>query len=78
MRPSFIGACLNGLFLAIAVIMIIVNYRSVSKEMLILFVLLLSIACEVHAITHYYEEVYYHFNPLRNKWVIHSEPETKQ
>ena len=75
MRPSFIAAGINGLLMLIATIMIIINYRNLSKEMAILFILLLAIAYGIHAILHYFEEVYYNYNPLKNKWTIHSEPE---
>ena len=70
MRPSIFGHMFNGFLLLIAMILFLQNYKKLSQESLIEFALLFSIAFGVHAILHHYEEIYYDFNPLANKWKI--------
>ena len=70
MRPSFLAHILNGLLLAIGIVLFVVNYKSIKMDNMIGLILLLSIAIGVHGIMHHYEEIYYGFNPLRNQWKI--------
>lgn len=70
-RPSIYGHFLNGILLFIGIIYIILSRAQYdNKELGIIFVLL-SIAIGVHALTHYFEEIFYDFNPLAGKWKIH-------
>ena len=73
MRPSFIISRISGIVILIATILFIVNIKSISKDTikLIQLLLLLAIGLGNHAITHYYEELYFNFNPLTNNWAIY-------
>jgi uncharacterized membrane protein len=64
-RPSFLAFNLQGILLAIIVLLFIQNYKSLSKKDLMLGLLLFSIAVGVHSILHHIEEQTYGFNPLK-------------
>jgi hypothetical protein len=68
MRPSFLGHAINGLLLVVATIMLYCQSHLVTKAEFIIIIALLSIAYGVHSLLHHYEEIYYNFNPLENKW----------
>jgi hypothetical protein len=68
MRPSFIGHAVNGLLMMVATIMLYCNSDAISRAEMIQIIALLSIAYGIHSILHHYEELYYNFNPLENKW----------
>jgi len=70
MRPSFISQILNGLLLALGLILFVLNCKTISSESMIGLILLMSVAVGVHGILHHYEEIYYKFNPLRNHWKV--------
>lgn len=70
MRPSFFGHVINGFLILIAVVLFFQNYKTISPESMIEFALLFSIAFGIHSIIHFYEEIYYDFNPFGNKWKI--------
>jgi hypothetical protein len=65
LRPSFFAFSLQGILLAIIVLLFIQNYKSLSNKDLILGLLLFSIAVGVHSILHHIEEQSYGFNPLK-------------
>jgi hypothetical protein len=69
MRPSFITHIINGLLSFIALILYLSNYQKINIENTLIIILLLSIAFGIHGILHHYEEIYYDFNPLENKWI---------
>ena len=73
MRPSFIISTLSGIIILIATILFAVNIKAISKDTtkLIQILLLLAIGLGNHAISHYYEEIYFNFNPLTNNWAIY-------
>ena len=73
MRPSFIASLLSGLIIFVATILFIVNIQTlyVNTPKFIELLILLGIAFGVHGISHYYEEIYFDFNPLTNKWTVH-------
>lgn len=73
MRPSFIGHALNGFLVLAAIFLFFRYYKTLSSESMIEIVLLFSIAFGVHAILHHYEEIYYDFNPYRNKWMVNDD-----
>ena len=70
MRPSFLAHILNGLLLAMGIILFLTNYKNISSDNIVGLILLLSIAIGVHGIMHHYEEIHYGFNPLENQWKI--------
>lgn len=78
MRPSFIVSVLSGLIIFIAVIIFILNFKilSMNTPKFIELLLLIGIAFGVHSISHYYEEIYFNFNPLTNNWAIYDKKQT--
>jgi len=65
MRPSFLAFNLQGILLAIFVLLFINNYKSLSKKEIMHILLLFSITVGIHSILHHIEEQYYGFNPLK-------------
>lgn len=74
MRPSFLCASLSGLVLLYATILLICDYKELSKENLIIILFLMAIGYGIHGIQHSYEEIYYEFNPFVGKWKISDDP----
>ena len=68
MRPSFIGAGLSAMIALVATIIYIMNYKTLSTEANIQLLFLMAIAWSLHSLLHFYEELYYDFNPLIGKW----------
>lgn len=64
-RPSFLAFNLQGILLAIIMLLFINNYNSLSKKELLNVLLLFSITVGIHSILHHIEEMYYDFNPLK-------------
>ena len=64
MRPSFLAFNLQGILLAIFILLFINNYKSLSKKDLIYILLLFSITIGIHSILHHIEEQLYGFNPI--------------
>lgn len=65
--PSFYAHLFNGLFLMVAIIVLFVNYKNISKletHKYIILVLLFSIGFGVHSISHIGLEKVYGYNPL--------------
>jgi len=81
MRPSFIVSCISGVIIFIAFIIFIFYTISINKDEKIfkniILLSLLGIGIGIHGISHVYEEVYFDFNPLINKWQINDEPSFK-
>ena len=71
-RPSFIASALSGTIIFIAFILFCINFKSISKNPyeFIVILSLIGIGFGVHSVSHYYEEIYYDFNPLDGKWKI--------
>ena len=69
-RPSFIASAISGTIILIATLIALINLSTLSKDSfkLISVLLLLGIAFGIHGISHYYEEIYFNFNPLVGKW----------
>lgn len=63
MRPSFLGLAIGGILIGVAIILLLMKKQDTR---LIVIILLLSIAVSVHSILHFYEEIIYGFNPLKN------------
>lgn len=78
MRPSFIISVLSGIIIFIAMILFILNFKmlSINTPKFIELLILLGIAFGVHSINHYYEEIYFNFNPLTNNWTIYDKRQT--
>jgi hypothetical protein len=74
MRPSFISSAISGTIILIALIMYIVNITKFKITKNIMILLLLGIGFGVHSICHYYEEIYFNYNPFIGKWKIDDEP----
>ena len=76
MRPSFIISAFSGTIILIATILFFINIRTISKNpsVLIVIMFLLGIAFAIHGISHYYEEIYFNFNPLTNDWKVNDKP----
>ena len=64
-RPSFLAFNLQGILLAIIVLLFIQNYKSLSKKDLMQGLILFSIAVGIHSILHHIEEQSYGFNPFK-------------
>jgi len=64
-RPSFLAFNLQGILLAIIMLLFINNYKSLTKKELMYVLLLFSITVGIHSILHHVEEMYYGFNPLK-------------
>ena len=79
LRPSFIASALSGTIIFIAFILFCVNYTSVSQNsyQFIVVLSLIGIGFGVHSLSHYYEEIYYDFNPFVGKWSGKDEPSIK-
>ena len=78
MRPSFLGAGLSTIIATIATILFLMNYKTMSNKNIIKILLLISIAFGIHAQSHYYEEIYYDYNPLVGKWKVYDETHIKK
>ena len=74
MRPSFLAASLSGLVLLYATILLICDYKELSKDNFIIILFLMALGYGVHGIQHSYEEIYYDFNPFVGKWKISDDP----
>lgn len=74
MRPSFINSLITGILLTISTIMFIYNYEAFDTSTTLILLFLMTIAFGVHSIEHYFEEIYFDFNPLVNKWAINDIP----
>ena len=76
MRPSFIISAISGTIIFIASILFFINIKSISKDinMFIGLLLLIGIGFAIHGISHYYEEIYFNFNPLTNNWKVNDKP----
>jgi len=57
----------------VAIILFLQYYKTLTPESMIEFALLFSIAFGIHAILHHYAEIYYDFNPFKNKWRLRNE-----
>ena len=73
MRPSFIISVLSGIIIFIAIILFILNFKvlTMNTPKFIELLVLIGIAFGLHGISHYYEEIYFNFNPLTNNWIIY-------
>lgn len=68
MRPSFIGACINGLLMTVVIIYTIYYWSTLGNYEQIVLMSLIAILMGIHAFLHHIEEIYYNFNPLEGKW----------
>lgn len=69
MRPSFLANNFSGILILISFIILFkYNFTDVYKNMILL--LSFSIALGIHGIQHSIEEIYYDFNPFKNKWKV--------
>jgi hypothetical protein len=78
-RPSFIASALSGTIIFIAFILFCINYQSIFQKPyeFIVILTLIGIGFGIHSISHYYEEIYYDFNPFIGKWTGKDEPSVK-
>lgn len=74
MRPSFIASVLSGLLILYAFILVILNYKKINIKDIIIIILLFALVLGLHAIHHYYEEIFFNFNPFIGKWNINDIP----
>lgn len=66
--PSFYAHAINGIFLLMAIILIVKNYKSIKNAdnyKTIIMILLFSIAAGVHGLSHLGLEKAYGYNPLQ-------------
>lgn len=73
MRASFLSFILCAILATYASIMFFINYNNMSNEAIIMSLFLMSIVWSMHTMHHYYEEIYFDFNPLVGKWAIHDQ-----
>jgi hypothetical protein len=76
MRPSFLASNISGLIIFTALVLAIANRELLMTNSynLIMMLLTMGIALAAHAMCHYYEEIYYDYNPLIGKWKVQDEP----
>lgn len=67
--PSFIGLCITGLLILIALIYIVKFYKRIDNANWIIVILLLTIAIGIHSMLHAYAEERLDWNPIEGKWV---------
>lgn len=67
MRPSFIGAGINGLLMVVVIVLTIIYWHTMDSYQRIILMSVISIQIGIHAILHHFEEVLYGYNPLENK-----------
>lgn len=79
MRPSFLSAGLSGILFLYAVILFISVRDNITDNdfKFIVLIFLSSIFFGIHSINHAFEEIYFNFNPLTNKWCPEDEPRKK-
>lgn len=68
MRPSFIGACLNGLLMTAVIVYVIMYWGTLGDYERMVMMSIIAILLGIHAILHHIEEIQYDFNPLEGKW----------
>ncbi len=75
MRPSFIYHQIHAILEILAIMLIIFtmikNYKSFTLYEYIMLLLVVSITFGIHAVVHFWEEVYFDFNPLIGRSTIH-------
>lgn len=78
-RPSFIASALSGIIIIAALILFCINYKSITRNPyeFIVILTLIGIGFGIHSISHYYEEIYYDFNPFIGKWSGKDTPSLK-
>ena len=78
-RSSFIASALSGTIIFIAFILFCINFKSISKNPyeFIVILSLIGIGFGIHSVSHYYEEIYYDFNPFVGKWSGKDTPSLK-
>jgi hypothetical protein len=78
-RSSFIASALSGTIIFIAFILFCINFKSISKNPyeFIVILSLIGIGFGIHSVSHYYEEIYYDFNPFIGKWSGKDTPSLK-
>ncbi len=78
MRPSFIYHQIHVAFTVIAMIFIVIvlfkDYKTTDYSTIAILLLLVGIACGVHAIIHFFEEIYFDFNPMIGKSEVLDNP----
>jgi len=74
MRPSFISSTLSGIIIFIASIYYISNIKQINETNQTIILLLLGIGIGIHSLSHYYEEIYFNFNPLIGQWKSKDKP----
>lgn len=78
-RPSIIASSFSGLLILIAILFSIQKRNEILQDSYksIIILLLIAIGLGIHGLSHYYEEIYFDFNPLVGKWKINDEPQQK-
>jgi F0F1-type ATP synthase assembly protein I len=78
-RPSFIASVLSGTIIFIAFVLFWLNLKYIYQDpyKLIVILTLIGIGFGIHSISHYYEEIYYDFNPMIGKWSGKDTPSLK-
>ena len=70
MYPSFIASSISMIFAIVAFYCFISNYsRFTHPEIKVGILILFSIAVGIHGLSHNISEIYYDFNPFKNKWI---------
>jgi hypothetical protein len=79
MRVSFLASNISGLIIFIAFVLALTNRElfMTNSYNLIMVLLTMGMALATHAMCHYYEEIYYDYNPFSGKWQVKDEPVKK-
>jgi hypothetical protein len=79
-RPSIIISSLSGLLIIISIAFSIGKRDEFLKDSfkILILLLLIAIGLGIHSMSHYYEEIYFDFNPLVGKWKINDSPKKSE
>ena len=77
MRISFLISVLSGIILLISTTIFFYNFGSFNTKNKVIILFLMAISFSMHGIQHYYEEIYFDYNPLVGKWKINDDVQNK-
>ena len=73
MRISILVSSLSALLIFPILFIFYNDYRNLNSFQIAILISLISICLGIHGIHHYYEEIYFNFNPLVGKWAINDD-----
>ena len=73
MRPSILASSISALLIIVVLVIFCKDYKNLNTYQIAILLSLVSISLGIHSIHHYYEEIYFNFNPLVGKWTINDD-----